>query len=104
MNGIANTASIGAMACPPMSVSRGVLALQGTGVSVVSVFGGQSQAPKRVIEMDKPRWSWHPAFAHEIAGAFAAAADRRTADLQAASLRNADPRFVIRSRHRSRLR
>jgi hypothetical protein len=103
MNGSTTVAS--ASAVPPypcISGSRGVLALQGTGQSVVSIAGAESQASKRVIEMDKPMRGWHSAFA--IAGAFAPTAGRTATDAQAALLRTNDPRSVIRSRHRSRQR
>jgi hypothetical protein len=97
---MASTSVVAAYPC--ISASRGVLALQGTGQSVISIAGAESQAPKRVIEMDKPMRGWHSAFA--IAGAFAPTAGRTAADAQAALLRINDPRSVIRSRHRSRQR
>jgi CO/xanthine dehydrogenase Mo-binding subunit len=106
MNGIVNTfaaTGVAASAIPCVSVSRGGL-MQGTGLStsIASVFGAELQAPKHVIETDKPQRSWHPTFAN--VGAFAADAGIKPAYLQAARLRQADPATVIRSRHRSRLR
>lgn len=84
--------------------SRGVLALQGTGMSVVSGFGARFQAPKRVIESDTPERGWLPEFAVANSGAYEIGVDYMSADPSAASLRKAHLRSVIRSRHRSRLR
>ncbi|MFF3573530.1 hypothetical protein [Nocardia jiangxiensis] len=106
MNGIANTIApigIAVSAIPGASVSRGVLAMQGTGHSVASVFGAELQAPQREIKTDKLERSWRPAFTN--AGADAAdAAPMAAYLLQAFHLRQAHPATVIRIRHRSRLR
>ncbi|MBF6327075.1 hypothetical protein [Nocardia transvalensis] len=104
MNGITtNTALIGVAptAIPCVPVSRGVLALQGTGLSAVAIFGTEHLGPKHVFMTDKPMRSWHPVYADAFAGANAAA-DRITAGLQAARLRDASPATVFRSRHRLR--
>ena len=105
MNGIVSTITpigIAVSAIPCVSVSRGVLAMQGTGQSVTSVFGAELQAPQRVMKTDELERSWHPAFAD--AGVHAADAAQMAAYLQAPRLRQAHPATVNRSRHRSRLR
>ncbi len=104
MNGIINIASIGvaASAIPCVRLaSRGVLALQGTGLSAVSIFGTEHTGPKHAHTTDKPMRSWHPVYADAFTGANAAVV-RPMADLQAARLRDASPATVIRSRHRLR--
>ncbi|MDR7171809.1 hypothetical protein J2W56_005570 [Nocardia kruczakiae] len=109
MNNIVTLASRSVVA-PVVSVvsaSRGVLALQGTGLSVASIIGARPQAPAYAIAADKSEWGWHQAhigFHTDAAHAFAVEADRMTANLQAARLRNAHPATVISSRHRSRFR
>ncbi|MQY22882.1 hypothetical protein [Nocardia macrotermitis] len=106
MNEIANTIApngIAVSVIPGASVSRGVLAMQGTGHSVASVFGAGLQAPKREIKTDELERSWQPE--HSNAGAFAAdTAPMAAYRLRAFHLRQAHPATVIRSRHRSRLR
>lgn len=90
-----------------VSTSRGVLALQGTGLSVASIIGGRPKAPTYAINAGKPARGWHPGpvgFHIDTTDAFAAEAGRMPAKLQAARLRNAHPATVISSRHRSRLR
>ncbi|WP_156959351.1 hypothetical protein [Nocardia sp. BMG51109] len=101
---IAST-GVAATAIPSMSVSRGVLALQGTGLSAVSILGAETQAPQYALETDKPERGWL-AFADASADAFANAhaADHPTGGMPAAHLRRTTPATVIRSRHRSRLR
>ncbi|MBB5912238.1 hypothetical protein BJY24_001105 [Nocardia transvalensis] len=86
--------------------SRGVLALQGTGLSGVSILGADVPAPQHAIETDKPERGWHLAFADAHADAFAnaGAADHPMVGMPAARLRRTKPATVIRSRHRSRLR
>jgi hypothetical protein len=105
MSGIANFARAGVHTGTPemtfVSVSRGVLALQGTGLSIASVTGAEMQAPKRVIETDKHSWGWHPVAAKAAADAYGA---DQPAGLQAARLRNASPESVISRRRRSRQR
>ncbi|MCM6775639.1 hypothetical protein NDR87_18650 [Nocardia sp. CDC159] len=103
MNGIINIASIGvaASAISHVPASRGVLALQGTGLSAVSIFGTEHTGPKHAHLTDKPMRSWQPIYAQAFFGANAAVV-RPTADLQAARLRDENPATVIRSRHRLR--
>lgn len=98
---IASTA-VAATAIPSVPASRGFLALQGTGLSGVSILGVSGKAPKYAIETDKPERGWHLAFADAFANANAA--DHQTDGMPAARLRRTDPATVIRSRHRSRLR
>lgn len=109
MNSIVTLASRSVVApvVSSMSTSRGVLALQGTGLSVASIIGVRSQAPFYAMSADKPEWGWHQGylgFHTDAAAAIAAEADRETANLRAARLRKAHPATVISSRHRSRLR
>ncbi len=109
MNNIVTLASRSVVApvVPNMSISRGVLAMQGTGLYVVSIIDGRSQVSAYAIDADKSERGWHQAhlgFHTDAAGAFAAEADRETAKLQADRPRNAHPTTVISSRHRSRLR
>ncbi|MFC8046050.1 hypothetical protein [Nocardia sp. NPDC057353] len=80
-----------------MSASRGILAVQGIGLS--GVGGGNAQVcdthgmrlPVYAISQDKPSAGWQPAFAEELGNA-------------AARLRTAHPASVIRIRQRCRLR
>ncbi|MBF6174718.1 hypothetical protein [Nocardia blacklockiae] len=107
MNEIAYIASnrVAAKAIPSVPASRGVLALQGTGLSAVGILGARVQAPKHAIDTGKPTGSWHPAFADAFANAFANAYAADHLDgMPAARLRRTHPATVIRSRHRSRLR
>lgn len=106
MNGITNFVSAGMYTGMSemtfVSVSRGVLAPQGTGLSIASVFGAGMQAPKHEIKTDKHAWGWHPVAAKAAIDAYAA---DRPVDQQAARLRNASPAPVIsRVRLRSRQR
>ncbi|MBH0775675.1 hypothetical protein [Nocardia bovistercoris] len=136
MNGIVNITTVGAhdgaMAIS-MSASRGILALQGIGLSPVGAFGdvlGTAKAvcvhrSNRVLRQDKTSGSWHPA-AIEAAGAFAFDAGYEQAfvlpelsdegpatdkgavtdkvAMQVARPRTADQAIVIRNRHRCRSR
>lgn len=108
MNGIVNIPSTGVAspAIPSAGVSRGVLsAMQGTGLSAVRMFGIDAKAPKHAVLMDKAQWVWRRAFTNAgIAEAIshAAHADRTSAYLPGAHLRNASPATVFRSRHRLR--
>ncbi|MGV9679649.1 hypothetical protein ACWDSJ_30590 [Nocardia sp. NPDC003482] len=99
MNGIINIASFGVAAsansCVP--ASRGVLAMQGTGLSAVRIFGTEQHGPKYVVITDKPMRSWHPIHADAFIGA-----DEAVVHPTAARFRNARPATVIRSRHRLR--
>lgn len=98
---IASTA-VAATAIPSVPASRGVLTLQGTGLSGVGILGVSAKAPKHAIDTDKPERGWHLAFADAFANAYAA--DHQTDGMPAARLRRIHPATVIRSRHRSRLR
>lgn len=98
-------------AAPVMSASRGILDLQGIGLSGGNVFGVQAQSmpmhsPVCVITQDKPSAGWHPAFANSAeAGVFAVEAGYAPADLRAARLRRTThPATVIRVRQRCRTR
>ncbi|MFX0575470.1 hypothetical protein [Nocardia nepalensis] len=113
MNGNTNFSAKGAAvnAAPVMSASRGILDLQGIGLSGVDVFGVQAQSmpmhsPIRVLEQDKPSAGWHPAFATTAeVGACAVEAGYAPAELRAARLRRtAHPATVIRIRQRCRTR
>ncbi|WP_280318453.1 hypothetical protein [Nocardia wallacei] len=98
---IASTA-VAATAIPSVPASRGVLALQGTGLSGVSILGASAKASTHAIDTDKPERGWHLAFADAFANAYAA--DHQAVGMPAARLRRTHPATVIRSRHRSRLR
>ncbi|MQY28338.1 hypothetical protein [Nocardia aurantia] len=101
MNGIANIARAGINSGTPemtfVSVSRGVLALQGTGLSIASVFGAEMQAPKHVIKTDKHAWGWHPVAAKAAIEAYGA---DQPVGAPAARLRNASPPVTVISRRR----
>ncbi len=108
MNSTVNFASSGAIGVTAQSVScvpasRGVLALQGTVLSsVTSVFGADLQAPKHVMEQDKPERGWQPVNATAIAGSYGS--DRQAGLRAIADHLDAIPDSVIRVRHRSRTR
>lgn len=117
MNGNTNFSATGVAAnggvvsaAPVMSASRGILALQGIGLSGVDVRGDHGKAmsmhsPICVVIQDKPSAGWHPAFAHTAeAGVFAVEAGYAPADLQARLRRTAHPATVIRIRQRCRTR
>ncbi|WP_378733483.1 hypothetical protein [Nocardia brasiliensis] len=95
----------------PMSASRGILALQGIGLSGIGAFGTQAQlAPMHAqcaVIQDKPNaGSWHPSVVVETADdvvVIAAEAGYEPADLQAARLRPANQAIVIRTRQRCRI-
>lgn len=98
------SAEVNAPAYP--TVSRGFLALQGTGLSGAGEFGTSLAMPPRaplfLEPQDKPREDWHSAVALAAAGSTAQAA---VAPIhRAVSLRNAHPATVIRTRHRCRPR
>ncbi|MET8649591.1 MULTISPECIES: hypothetical protein [Nocardia] len=120
MNGIVNISAIdmfGGGVRMPISASRGVLALQGTGLSFVGALGGgakvsRTHQPICASMQDKTSGSWHPE-AVEVPGGFAfdtgyeqasALLENPAADTQAARLRTAHPATVIRNRHRCRSR
>ncbi|QBS40955.1 hypothetical protein DMB37_13330 [Nocardia sp. CS682] len=96
----------------PMSASRGILALQGIGLSEIGAFGTQAQlAPMHAhgctVMQDKPNaGSWHPSVVTTTADnvvVIAAEAGYEPADLQAARLRPANQAIVIRTRQRCRI-
>jgi hypothetical protein len=98
-----------AVNAPAMSASRGILGLQGIGLSGGGVFGEQMQSthmhsPICTLPQDKPSAGWHPVAAKAATGAVAFEAGYAPADLWAARLRNAHPATVIRNRHRCRPR
>ncbi|MCP2274710.1 hypothetical protein ACFYT3_10085 [Nocardia amikacinitolerans] len=117
MNGNNNFGAIGVAVGTSMSASRGILALQGIGLSSVSVCGFGTPAttspalrPIHTLLQDKPNGGWHPT-ANAAVGVFAREAGYEPAaepmadiDLQAARLRTAHPATVIRNRHRCRPR
>ncbi|WP_147471435.1 hypothetical protein [Nocardia stercoris] len=108
MNSTVNFASIGAIGATAQSVSRipasrGVLAVQGTVLSsVASIFGADLQAPKHLMEQDKPERGWQPVNANAIAGTYGT--DRQAGLRTIADHLDATHRSVIRVRHRSRTR
>jgi hypothetical protein len=105
MNYNANNVAVSA---PVMSASRGILALQGIGLSGVGVFGERAQFAHMhspiCITQDKPSAGWHPVAAKAATGADAFEAGYAPTDLQAARLRNAHPATVNRNRQRCRPR
>ncbi|MEV6429357.1 hypothetical protein [Nocardia sp. NPDC051463] len=106
MNFNANDVAVNA---PVVSASRGILALQGIGLSGVGVFGERAQfthmhSPICTLTQDKPSAGWHPAAVEAAVGTDAFEAGYAPADLQAARLRTAHPATVIRNRHRCRPR
>ncbi|MEV0343378.1 hypothetical protein AB0H49_30605 [Nocardia sp. NPDC050713] len=118
MNGINNFGAIGVAVDMSMSASRGILALQGIGLSSVSVCGFGTPAtispahrPIHTLLQDKPSGGWQPT-ANAAVGVVAREAGYEPvaepmADidlLPAARLRTAHPATVIRNRHRCRPR
>ena len=125
MNSIVNSIAFGDAVTVPVSVSRGVLALQGTGPSVAGTFGIDafgtqvktvcSHQLNGALRQDAASGSWHPA-AIEAAGVFAFAGYEQAFTLpetpevsdeggmQAARLRTAHQAIVIRNRRRCRSR
>lgn len=93
----------------PMSASRGILALQGIGLSEIGAFGTQAQlapthAPICTVISDKPSaGGWHPSVVDKADVNVAAAAGYEPADLQATRLRPAHQAIVIRTRQRCRI-
>ncbi len=110
MDNIMNFSSAGvAVNGPAMSASRGILGLQGIGLSGVGVFGEQPQfthmhSPICILAQDKPSGGWHPVAAAAATGADAIDAGYAPAELRAARLHNAHPATVIRTRQRCRTR
>ncbi len=93
----------------PMSASRGILALQGIGLSGIGAFGTQAKltlmhAPVCTVITDKPSAEgWHPSVSKQADDVMAVHAGYEPAVLQAARLRTADPATVIRTRQRCRI-
>ncbi|MEU7764275.1 hypothetical protein AB0B25_04030 [Nocardia sp. NPDC049190] len=112
MDNIMNVSANGVAVTAPMAASRGILALQGIGLSGSGAFGASGlqanyaamHAPIRTVIQDKPSVGWHPAVARAAVGVVAAEAGFDPADLPAARLRTAHPATVIRTRHRCRPR
>lgn len=99
--------AIGVAVHSPMSTSRGILALQGIGLSGIGVFGTQAQlahVAMCTVPSDKPSvGGWHPSVVETADVNVAAAAGYEPADLQAARLRPAHQAIVIRTRQRCRI-
>ncbi|MFQ6396428.1 hypothetical protein ACLMAJ_23505 [Nocardia sp. KC 131] len=98
-----------AVSAPVMSASRGILALQGIGLSSVGVFEERAQfahmhSPICTPTQDKPSAGWHPVAAKAATGADAFEDGYAPSGLQAARLRNAHPATVNRNRQRCRPR
>ncbi|PXX69071.1 hypothetical protein DFR70_102757 [Nocardia tenerifensis] len=100
----------------PMSASRGILALQGIGLSETGVFGTQAQlasarAPMCTVITDKPSaGGWHPSVVDTADNVVetaddlvAAGAGYEPVGLLAARLRPAHQAIVIRTRQRCRI-
>lgn len=102
MNGsTAIQAMSGVLHLPVSAASRGVLAMQGTGLSRTG-FGEQSgkaafvaQAYAPIALQDKPNADWHPAFAPAMVGISAVESAEAALD-PTERLRNADPATVNR--------
>ncbi|WP_147403801.1 hypothetical protein [Nocardia panacis] len=112
--------AIGVGMTAPVAASRGILALQGIGLSFGSAFDTMhhladsrdvfAQSPIESVIQDMSHAGWHPAFAEAAVGAIAIDNANKQAylpfgvDKQAARLRAAHPASVNRSRHRCRPR
>ncbi|MGO4614732.1 hypothetical protein AB4305_00150 [Nocardia sp. 2YAB30] len=112
MDNIVNFNAYGVAVNAPMAASRGILALQGIGLSCIGAFGAfgtqvnsaSMHAPIRTLIQDKPSVGWHPAVAQAAVGAVTDEAGLEPADPRAARLRTAHPATVIRTRRRCRPR
>lgn len=121
MENITNFNTAGVAVHDVMPALRGILALQGIGLSGIGANGSQVNADpqrKSVLQVksavqtaiptfiqDKPSASWHLAFASAEAGVVAVAAGYEpAAGMTAARLRTADQAIVIRNRQRCRSR
>lgn len=109
MNGNTNFNAVSVAANSAVSAFRGVLALQGTGLSSVGVFGERTffrnlHSPICTVIQDKPSAAWHPVVAKATTGAFASEAGYAPADMQARLRRTAHQASVIRGRQRCRPR
>ncbi|MFI9409948.1 hypothetical protein [Nocardia gamkensis] len=112
MDNIMNLGASGVAVYAPMAASRGILALQGIGVSGIGAFGTSCKQVNSVAMhtsirteiQGKPSAGWHPAAAEAAVGVFAAEVGFEPADPRAARLRTAHPAIVFRTRHRCRPR
>ncbi|MCC3329365.1 hypothetical protein [Nocardia abscessus] len=112
MDNIMNFSANGVAVYAPMAASRGILALQGIGLSEIGAFGtsctqvnsAAMHASFRTEIQGKPSAGWHPAAAEAAVGVFANEVGFEPADPRAARLRTAHPATVIRTRHRCRPR
>ncbi|MEV6324524.1 hypothetical protein AB0M45_25535 [Nocardia sp. NPDC051787] len=112
MDNIMNFDAQGVAVYAPMAASRGILALQGIGLSGIGVCGmagmkvNSAVMPASVCTeiQDKPSAGWHPTAAEAAVGVFADEFGFEPADPRAARLRTAHPATVNRIRHRCRPR
>ncbi|MEU2042207.1 hypothetical protein [Nocardia niwae] len=112
MDNIMNFGASGVAVYAPMAASRGILALQGIGLSGIGAFGTSGTQVNSVAMhtsirteiQGKPSAGWHPAAAEAAVGVFADEVGFEPADPRAARLRTAHPATVIRTRHRCRPR
>lgn len=112
MDNIMNFGASGVAVYAPLAASRGILALQGIGLSGIGAFGTcVSQANSAAMHTSvrtriqgKPSAGWHPTAAEAAVGVFADEAGFEPADPRAARLRTAHPATVNRTRHRCRPR
>ncbi|WP_040781468.1 hypothetical protein [Nocardia pneumoniae] len=112
MDNIMNFDANGVAVYAPMAASRGILALQGIGLSGISACGMSGTkvnstvmpASIRTEIQDKPSAGWHPTAAEAAVGVFADEFGFEPADPRAARLRTAHPATVNRTRHRCRPR
>ncbi|MEU2087943.1 hypothetical protein ACWEPH_05145 [Nocardia beijingensis] len=112
MDNIMNLGASGVAVYAPMAASRGILALQGIGLSGIGAFGTSGtqvncaamHASLRTHIQDKPSVGWRPTAAEAAVGVFADEAGFEPAAPRAARLRTAHPATVNRTRHRCRPR
>ncbi|MGQ4599193.1 hypothetical protein [Nocardia sp. R6R-6] len=112
MDNIMNFDANGVAVYAPMAASRGILALQGIGLSGISargVFGTKVNSTAmpssvRTHIQGKPSDGWHPTAAEAAVGVIADEFGFEPAIPRAARLRTAHPATVNRIRHRCRPR
>ncbi|MGK8489916.1 hypothetical protein [Nocardia asiatica] len=112
MDNTMNFGASGVAVYAPMAASRGILALQGIGLSEIGAFGmfgtqvncAAMHASIGTEIQGKPSAGWHPTAVEAAVGVFAGKAGLEPADPRAARLRTAHPATVIRTRHRCRPR
>ncbi|MBF6163490.1 hypothetical protein IU486_01725 [Streptomyces gardneri] len=112
MGNTTNFSANGVAVYAPMAASRGILALQGIGLSEIGGFGtfgtqvncAAMHASIRTEIQGKPSAGWHPTAAEAALGVFADEVGFEPADPRAARLRTAHPATVNRTRHRCRPR